>query len=312
MDDNAERLNITLLCGGISAEREVSLKSGMGVAAALKRGGHQVFTADISPTNLAALDHQPCDLVFPVLHGEFGEDGGLQEILEKRSIPFVGSGSAASRLAMDKQAAKAVLQQAGIPTPSWQVVRVADFRGGWNPSATIFPCVVKPASEGSSVACRICRNVTEAEAHLRQSLDHYSAMLVEKYIQGPELTIGILDGMPLPIIEIRPKTAFYDYEAKYLRNDTEYNFKINLPPATLEQAATAAVDTYRRVGARHLSRVDVMVDGATGRPYVLEINTLPGFTDHSLLPKAAAEAGINFDTLCHRLAQMAVRDTIAV
>lgn len=312
MDDNAERMNITLLCGGISAEREVSLKSGMGVAAALLRRGHQVFTADISPTNLAALDHKPCDLVFPVLHGEFGEDGGLQEILEQRKIPFVGSGSAASRLAMDKQAVKALLHKVGIPTPAWQVVTSADFRAGWNPSATLFPCVVKPASEGSSVACRICQSAAEADEHLRQTLEHYSAMLVEKYIQGPELTIGILDGKPLPIIEIRPKTAFYDYEAKYLRNDTDYNFKINLPADTLDRATRAAVDTYWRVGARHLSRVDVMVDGATGRPYVLEINTLPGFTDHSLLPKAAAEAGINFDTLCHRLAQMAVRDTIAV
>lgn len=310
MEDSTQSLNITLLCGGISAERAVSLKSGQGVAAALRRRGHQVFVGDISPDDLTSLDHLPCDLVFPVLHGEFGEDGSLQKILEERHIPFVGAGSAASRLAMDKQATKTALRHHGIPTPAWWLVTRESFAAGWRADSQRFPCVIKPASEGSSLACRICTDAPQAMEHLRSSLADYSAMLVEDLVVGPELTIGILDGKSLPIIEIRTSTGFYDYEAKYIRNDTEYHFKTNLPDHTLEQATAAAIATYHCVGARHLSRVDLMVDGKTGQPCVLEINTLPGFTDHSLLPKAAAQVGIDFATLCHRLAQMAVRDTI--
>ncbi len=310
MEDSFQPCDITVLCGGISAEREVSLKSGAGVAAALTRKGHRVFTADIGPDNLSALDHRPCDLVFPVLHGEFGEDGGLQTVLESRGIPFVGSTAAASRLAMDKQAAKTVLHRAGIPTPAWQVVGRGDFTPAWEPAGIGFPCIIKPASEGSSVACKICHSAKEARDHLADTLGRYSTMLIEAYIQGPELTVGILDGKALPIIEIRPKTQFYDYQAKYIRDDTEYNFQIDLPQEILRRTAAAAIQTYSQVGARHLARVDVMVSLREQAPYVLEINTLPGFTGHSLLPKAAAHSGMDFDSLCHRLAQMAVRDRI--
>ncbi len=305
-------LNITLLAGGISRERTVSLSSGAQIAEALRKRGHTVFEADIGPDNLGALDHHPCDLVFPALHGTFGEDGQLQEILESRGMAYVGSGPAASKLAMDKVAAKSVLAEKSITTPNWQVVSGGKFKDSWTPRSGIgYPCVIKPISDGSSMACRICGNIEEARAHLAETLPEYGAMLVERFVAGPELTVGILDGKALPIIHIRPMSTFYDYQAKYQRADTEYLFDIDLPSAVLDKVTRLALETYNCIGSRHLARVDVMVDQATLEPMVLELNSLPGFTSHSLVPKAAARAGIAFDELCDRLVRMAVRDRMA-
>lgn len=312
MDDKKTALAITLLAGGISSEREISLLTGKEIAAALTRRGHRVFLADISPDNLTALDHQPCDVVFPALHGAFGEDGAIQEILERRGAAFVGSGSACSRLAMDKVATKMLLLEQGVPTPDWQVVYGNKFKDSWVPASGIgYPCVIKPHSEGSSVDCAVCRNAQEARIHLTQTLARHGSMLVERYIIGPELTVGIIDGHALPTIQIRPAAAFYDYQAKYVRPDTEYIFDIDLPPAVLDAVVAAALQTWRLVGARHLARVDIMVDAATLQPGVLEINTMPGFTTHSLVPKAAQRAGLPFDDLCDQLVQMARRDALA-
>ena len=302
-------LNITLLSGGVSREREVSLASGSQIAAALRRRGHTVFEADIGPENLSALDHRPCDLVFPALHGTFGEDGQLQEILESRGVAYVGSRPAAAKLAMDKVAAKSVLAEKCIATPNWQVVSSGKYKDSWTPRSGIgYPCVIKPIADGSSMACRICTNISDARSHLSEFLPQYGAMLVEKFISGPELTVGILDDAALPIIQVRPAAAFYDYQAKYTRDDTEYVFDIALPEAVLNKVRQMALETYTCIGSRHLARVDIMVDQATMEPMVLELNSLPGFTSHSLVPKAAARAGIAFDELCERLAAMALRD----
>jgi D-alanine-D-alanine ligase len=307
MDD--KKLNITLLCGGISAEREVSLMTGTQIAEALRTVGHRVWQSDISPDNLAALDRKPCDLIFPALHGAFGEDGQLQHILEARGIPFVGSGEAASRLGMDKAATKSALLEHNIPTANWQIVYQQKFKDSWSPAAGVgFPCVVKPISEGSSVGCKICLTLEQARAHLAEALPRYGAMMVEQFIEGFELTVGVLDDQTLPVIWIKPATTFYDYEAKYTREDTQYVFDIPLPEAVLSQVRAASLATHRCVGCRHLSRVDVMVDKHSCEPFVLEINTMPGFTGHSLVPKAAQKAGIPFTELCDRLAKMALRE----
>ena len=267
--------------------------------------------ADISPTDLAALDHQPCDVVFPALHGAFGEDGGIQEILQQRRLPFVGSDAACSRLAMDKIATKQILLANSVPTPDWQVVYAGKFKDSWVPASGIgYPCVIKPLAEGSSVDCAICHNAQEARTHLAATLSRHGSMMVERLIIGPELTVGIIDGIPLPTIEIRASAGFYDYQAKYVRPDTQYLFAIDLPTSVLDAVRTAALDTWRLVGARHLARVDIMVDAAALQPSVLEINTMPGFTTHSLVPKAAQHAGISFDELCDRLVHMARRDGI--
>lgn len=309
MEHQHQSLDITLLAGGISAEREVSLATGRQIAEALRAAGHRVFQADIAPNNLHALDHRPCDLVFPALHGRFGEDGELQNILEQRGLPYVGSGPQASRLAMDKAAAKSCLLENNVPTANWQVVYEHKFKDSWVPVSGIgYPCVIKPIAEGSSVGCRVCQDAGEARNHLQETLPRYGAMLVERFIDGPELTVGIVDGKALPLIQIRPAAGFYDYQAKYQRDDTEYCFRIDLPHAVVTAVGSAALAAYRVVGARHLARVDVMVDGRTHEPFVLEINTMPGFTTHSLVPKAAAEAGIAFPALCDRLAHLALRD----
>lgn len=302
-------LNITLLRGGISAERDISLLTGEQIARALRTAGHNVFESDISPTDLSALDHRPCDLVFPALHGIFGEDGAIQQILEDRGLPYVGSGPAASRLAMDKIATKTRLLEHNVPTPAWQVVYEQKFHDAWSIAPNVgYPCVIKPIAEGSSVGIRICHESISARAHLAQFLPRYGAMMVERFVDGLELTVAILDGKALPIIQIKPATPFYDYQSKYVRDDTQYLFDIGASSDTVIRVAQIARATYAHVGARHLSRVDVMLEKATNEPYVLEINTLPGFTAHSLVPKAAAKAGINFVELCDRVARMALRD----
>jgi D-alanine-D-alanine ligase len=307
MDDR--KLDITLLCGGISAEREVSLMTGTQIAEALRTVGHRVWQADIGPKNLSALERQPCDLIFPALHGTFGEDGQLQAILEQRGIPFVGSGAAASRLGMDKAATKSCLLEHGVPTPNWQVVYHHKYKDNWTPASGIgYPCVIKPVNEGSSVGCKICMTLDQARRHLVETLPTYGVMLVECFVDGMELTVGILDKQTLPIIWIKPATEFYDYQAKYTREDTQYLFDIPLPEPVLAQARRLAEESHRYIGCRHLSRVDLMVDKRTHDVFVLEINTMPGFTTHSLVPKSAARAGIAFTELCDRLARLALRD----
>jgi D-alanine-D-alanine ligase len=308
MDDR--KLDITLLCGGISAEREVSLLTGTQIAEALRTVGHRVWQSDISPDNLSPLDRRPCDLVFPALHGAFGEDGQLQRVLEARGLPFVGSGEAASRLGMDKAATKSCLLENNVPTANWQIVYQARYKGdAWAPAAGIgLPCVIKPIAEGSSVGCKVCKSLEEARAHLAATLPTFGAMMVERFVDGFELTVGILDGRTLPVIWIKPATPFYDYEAKYTREDTQYLFDIPLPDHVLLEVRRVAEATHKFLGCRHLSRVDVMVDKRTHEPFVLEINTMPGFTGHSLVPKAALHAGIPFTDLCDRLARFALRD----
>lgn len=304
-------LNITLLAGGISAEREVSLLTGRQIADALRKAGHRVYESDIAPDNLAALEHKPVDVLFPALHGAFGEDGQLQTILESRGIAYVGSGPAASKLAMDKVATKSCLLEHNVPTAMWQVVYEHKYKETWTPVSGIgYPCVIKPIAEGSSVGCKVCPDLLTARAHLEGTLPQYGAMLVERFVDGPELTVGILDGQTLPVIHVKPATPFYDYQSKYIREDTQYIFEIDLPENVLAAVRDAARRTHEVIGARHLSRVDIMVDRHTHEPFVLEINTMPGFTSHSLVPKAAAKAGIDFVALCDRLARMALRDAV--
>ena len=308
MDDR--KLNITLLAGGVSAERDVSLKTGKEIEKALLEGGHNVYVSDIAPDNLMALEHRPVDLVFPALHGVFGEDGEVQRLIQQRGLPYVGSNAAASKLGMDKAATKSCLLEHEVPTANWQVVYEHKFKESWSPASGIgYPCFIKPVAEGSSVGCKLCRDAVSARAHLAEFLPQYGAMLVERFIDGYELTVGILDGQTLPVCQIIPHGETYDYNAKYLRDDTQYLFDIELPERVLAGVSRVAEQTHRHVGARHLSRVDVMVDRHTLEPFVLEINTMPGFTTHSLVPKAAARAGIDFVTLCDRLARMALRDS---
>ncbi|HID77900.1 MAG TPA: D-alanine--D-alanine ligase [Planctomycetaceae bacterium] len=294
---------VTVLRGGPSAEREVSLAGGAAVAAACRRLGYQVTEADILPDQLRALE-EPADVIFPVLHGEFGEDGQLQAILESRGLCYVGSGPEASRLAMDKLASKQRWEAVGLPTAPW--IRVDAHSDPAQLDRFGAPAVVKPVREGSSIGVAICDSIEALRNGVRQAVARHGQVLVERRLDGPELTVGILEHQALPVIEIRSALGFYDFRAKYHRDDTQYLFEPDIDAATYQQAQSVALEAFRSLGCRHLGRVDMIADRRRGLQ-LLEINTLPGFTDHSLLPKAAARVGIDFDHLVERLVHAALK-----
>lgn len=298
------KLRVTVLAGGPGAERAVSLDTGRAVADALRHRGHEVHVADIAPNDLSALD-RPADIVFPALHGTFGEDGTLQRILEDRHVPFVGSGSKASAIAIDKVAAKELARELGMYTPPCEIITPANLQRKL--TRLPMPVVAKPIREGSSVSTFIVRERAELEPALREILDAYERALVERYIDGEEITVGILGREALPPICIRPKRQFYDYQAKYQDDATEYLFDAGHPQGLLDDVSNKSLELYERMGCRHLARIDWMLD-REGRLWFLEVNTLPGFTSHSLVPKAAERVGIGFDELVERLAFMAVGD----
>ena len=301
-------LNITVLHGGIGPEREVSLQSGIAVAEALTRRGHSAVLCDLTPDRLDGLDRVG-DLAFIALHGAFGEDGTLQRELDGRGIRYCGADGPSSLLAMDKVATKKRCIEAGIPTPPYEVVAAARRSEGsaFAPTRVQPPAVVKPVDSGSSVDTFICRTPQSLTDAVDRVADRYGRAMVEAYVQGPELTVGILNGQALPVCQIRTRREFYDYQAKYIDDDTEYLFDIDLPAATLLRVQELSRQAFDALGCRDFGRVDWMVDASTGTPYFLEVNTIPGFTSHSLLPKAAARVGLSFDDLCQQIVELTLR-----
>lgn len=295
-------LTITVLAGGPGLEREVSLNSGRSVSRALSRLGHRVELGDISPADLSALD-RACDIVFIALHGEFGEDGTLQAELDRRRIRYTGSGAAASRAAMNKVTAKELFRRAGVPTPAYRLVDRSTVR---DPASFPCPAVVKPASSGSSVGTSIARDAATLQRAAARVVETYGSALIEAYVRGPELTVGILGDRALPPCEIRTPREFYDYEAKYVSDDTQYLFDIDLPDELLREVQVLSLRAHEALGCEVFSRVDWMIDRDSMRPFALEVNTIPGFTDHSLLPKAASRVGIDFDALCQRIVELSL------
>jgi len=291
-------LRITVLAGGPSAEREVSLESGGAIARALRSRGHDVALCDIGPRDLSALD-RACDVVFSALHGEFGEDGQLQKELEARRLRFVGSGSSASRTAIDKVATKKVAIGLGILTAEYEVVSAGQ------PISLAAPFVIKPIDQGSSVGTIIVRSGDASAKSAAEVTSRFGRALVERFIDGAEITVGVLDGRPLPPIRIVPRQSFYDYHAKYQDDATEYRFETGISQPCLEQLSRDSARLFEALGCRHLSRVDWIVD-AEERAWLLEINTLPGFTSHSLFPMAAKQAGMSFDDVCDHLVRRAM------
>ncbi len=292
-------MKVTVLYGGPSAEREVSLVSGQAVIEGLRSMGHAVFPSDVSPADLSGLD-QPVDVIFPVLHGQFGESGELQEILEQRRLPFVGSGSKASRLGIDKVDTKRAWEQAGLPTPAYEIVTSQHKRS----EKISAPAVVKAFGSGSSIDVFVCKTDEAMQTAIQTVIAKHGQALVEQYIKGPELTVGLLEEQPLAPIRIVAKNEFFDFEAKYKSKETEHRFDTGLSGAVIEHCRALAKRANEIVGARDLARIDVMLD-AQNNPYLLEINTLPGFTPLSLLPEAAKHAGIEFGPLVDRLVRRA-------
>lgn len=291
-------LDITVLAGGPGDERDISLQSGRMVRDALKRIGHHAIMLDIQPDDLAALD-VPADMLFVALHGVFGEDGTVQRILEERGMRFSGSASGPSALAMDKVATKARFIEKGIPTPGFDLVKTAQPPDGGGKIGP--PMVVKPRASGSSVDTFIARAPEQATNAIETVVSRYGSALIEDYIDGPELTVGILGDHPLPVCQIRTRREFYDYHAKYLDDDTEYLFDIDLPDELLERVQSFSLQAHLALGCRGFSRVDWMVDRRTLEPFAIEVNTIPGLTGHSLLPKAAARDGVSFEEVCQAI-----------
>ncbi len=298
-----ERIRVLVLMGGPDAEREVSLQSGREIASALRRNDQfEVFDEVIDRPQCGELggliDECRAQVVFPILHGPWGEGGPLQELLEEIGITYVGSRPRPSKLAMDKLAAKAIFTDANIPTPPSQLLSPHDVCD-LNP-----PLVFKPVDDGSSIDLRICRTSRQVEAARRELHPRRPRLMAEEYIQGRELTVSILCGEALPVIEIIPAVEFYDYDAKYVRDDTRYVVNPDLPEGVAQRCQSHALLAFLRLGCRDLARVDFMLDDRG--PWLLEINTAPGFTTHSLLPMAAADTGRDMASTCALLVETAL------
>lgn len=289
---------VAVMLGGTSAERPVSLNSGAAVLAALTRQGIDAHAFDPATRNLGDLITGEFDRVFIALHGRYGEDGCMQGALELLGIPYTGSGVMASAIGMDKWRTKLLWRAAGLPTADWEILTAAsDFAAVERKLG--LPIFVKPAREGSSIGMSKVTEAGTLKAAYDTAAEHDALVLAEKFIDGAEFTIGILGSIALPLIRLEPAQdkAFYDFEAKYLRNDTQYHCPAGLADAQEAALRQLALDAFRLIDGRGWGRVDVMMD-SLGNPYLLEANTSPGMTDHSLVPMAARTAGLDFDALC--------------
>ncbi|MGA9452505.1 MAG: D-alanine--D-alanine ligase [Verrucomicrobiia bacterium] len=295
-------LNIAVMLGGPSAERAVSLRSGAGVVKALRSLGHTVFEIDPKTPDWVLPPETDVVCLAP-LHGTYGEDGTVQRQLEKLGVPYTGCDAESSRITFDKVLTKKHCLAAGVPTAKFLVVNSekTPWPEGWQP-----PLVVKPVRQGSSVGLQFVEQKADWQNALAEALKFDSEILVEEKIIGRETTVGILDETALPLVEVRPKVGNLDYKNKYTAGATEYFCPADFDAATTKRIQDAAVGAFRAVGGRDYARVDVMVR-ADGRPVVLEVNTQPGMTETSLLPKAAAAAGIGYEQLCQRMIDLALK-----
>jgi len=302
----SQKLNITVMLGGPSAEREVSLRSGAGVVKALRSLGHTVFEIDPKTPDWVLPPGTDVVCLAP-LHGTYGEDGQVQGQLEKLGVVYTGCDSESSRLAFDKVITKKLCIKAGVPTAEFAVV---DSEKALLPENLQLPLVVKPVRQGSSVGLRFVERAADWQGALAEALKFDSELLVEEKIIGRETTVGILDDKALPVVEVRPKTGAYDYRNKYTAGCTEYFCPADFDSATTKRIQDAALGAFHAIGGRDYARVDVMVR-PNGEPVVLEVNTLPGMTETSLLPKAAAAAGLNYAELCQCMIDLALKRTLA-
>ena len=300
---------VGVLMGGFSSEREISLKSGKAVLCALKDSGIDAVGIDIitdsAADNIRLLNTYNLDCVFITLHGRFGEDGAIQEILEQVGLPYTGSGVRASRLAMDKIGALKIFRTGKLYVPRSQFLerqaygKNSDFKNDLG-----FPLVVKPANHGSSIGLSIVEFEQEIPAAIQLAFQFDARIVIEEYISGRELTVGVLDEKPLPVIEIVPKHKFFDFEAKYQAGLTDYIIPASLDPEIAEKVQQAGLEAHKLLGCFGCSRTDIILS-QDNLPFVLETNTIPGMTATSLLPKAARILGIDFNRLCIKLLELA-------
>ena len=291
---------IAVLFGGSSAEREVSIESGNAVAAALRSRGHRVELVDPAVTPVAAVDWNRFDAAFIALHGTYGEDGQVQHELDALGVAYTGSSAAASALAFDKNRAKVAFRSANIPTPDSKLISSNDSSEANALAADRigYPVVIKPCSQGSSVGVSIVREPGQLAAAIAECFRHDTFGLIERAVLGEEWTVGVIDGQALSPIRIESARDFYDYEAKYNDNRTGYHqADAETAPEQVDALQQVSLRACAALGTSGIARVDLMVD-AESKPWVLEVNTVPGFTSHSLIPKAAATAGMSLGELC--------------
>jgi len=295
-------LKIGVFLGGHSPERAISLRSGKAVASALEAGGYDAVCLDPAKPGEVMRFLPLLDAAFIAMHGAGGEDGAIQRFLSRHKMAYVGSGPAACRRAFDKSTAKRLFRKNRIPTPDFTVIRARDYKtrlAGFQP-----PYFVKPLRDGSSIGVFCVEDFRKSEPRLVRALKQYGELLAEKKIQGREFTVGILGRRALPVIELKPKRSFYDYKAKYTKGMTDYRVPAPIPKRLAVRLQRLAEKVHRTLGMRDFSRVDMMAD-ESGNPYVLELNAIPGLTELSLLPKAAAAAGISFEAMCKGLVRRA-------
>jgi D-alanine-D-alanine ligase len=311
--DLLKGLAIGVLYGGPSSEREVSLQTGDNVARALEGAGHNVhrvvLDGSFSEKDALALD---IDVAFLALHGEFGEDGRIQQILEGADIPYTGSGIDASAMAFDKVLAKRAFEKCGVRTPAWMALDLAEVEkmGGAAAMCMVPPLVVKPAAGGSSLGITIARLDDQITPAVHKAFEFGDTVLLERFIKGRELTVGILADEALPVAEIKNNGELFDYAAKYVK-DTTVLCPAELDPIVAENVRKTGLAAHKALGCRDYSRVDIILD-AKNMPWVLEVNTLPGMTSHSLLPRAAQAVGKSYVQLCEEMLRLTLERAIAV
>jgi D-alanine-D-alanine ligase len=298
---------VGVLMAGPSSEKKISLKSGHAILGALKASGINALPVIIKSSkindNIRLLKFKKLDCAFIALHGSFGEDGGIQSILNRLKIPYTGSGVRASRLAMDKIGSRNIFRKHGLDVPCSKVMTRKSFKADGLSSFSL-PIVIKPASNGSSIGLSIVRDKKSISSAIELAFKFDKRIIIEEYVKGRELTAGILDDKALPLVEIFPKHFFFDYSAKYKKGMTDYVVPAKLPGKIAAKIKKRALSAHKLLGCSGCSRVDIILD-AKNKPVILEVNTIPGFTATSLLPKAADKSGIGFNELCVKLLELA-------
>ena len=308
MSKTLKQEKIAVLLGGTSAEREVSLNSGTAVLNALRKQGYDAHPIDPKTFPVATLKEQGFDRVFNILHGRGGEDGTMQGLLEQIGIPYTGCGVMASALTMDKMRTKMLWKAFGLPVAEMEIVTVEN-RATLNPEVVVkklgLPLMVKPSLEGSSVGLTKVKTMEELESAVDFALRFDRTVLIEEWLAGDEFTVPVLDGEVLPSIKIVPEGEFYDYDAKYISDNTQYFCPAGLSDAREQELRRLVKQAYDVVGCRGWSRIDVMAD-AEGKFRLVEVNTNPGMTSHSLFPKSAATVGYSFEQLVEKILELSV------
>lgn len=287
--------------GGFSREREISLRTGKALCKALVEKGYSACPIDVDRDIAGKLIKKKIEVALVALHGRYGEDGTIQGMLELMGIPYTGSGVLASALCLHKIMAKKILLLEGVPTPPSEHLKLEEIeRGGAKKISLPLPLVVKPAREGSTIGISIVKKEEDLEGALREAGRYDDEILVEAFMKGKEITVGILNDIALPIIEIVPRSGFYDYRSKYTKGETEYLLPARIPREKYLAAQEMSLRAFQTLGCSGCARVDLMTD-EEGNPFVIDVNTMPGMTETSLLPKAAEFAGISFGELAERI-----------